>query len=93
MKSLFLMALNFCAFDHCYNQAHDNKNNNTRDTDVFAKYSPEGGIPALVIGCKFYRVGTAEPETAEGTTQAEKDFTSLICQVTNNLPAEICNQQ
>lgn len=71
---------------------HDNMNNNGKDVDVFTKYSPEGGVPAFIIGCKYYRVGTVEPETAEGALAAEKDFTSLICQLTNNLPAEICQK-
>lgn len=70
---------------------HDNMNNNGKDVDIFTKYSPSGSVPVLVIGCKYYRVGTAEPETAEGSLVAEENFISLICQLTNNLPVEICS--
>ncbi len=69
---------------------HDNMNNNGKDVDIFTKYSPQGSIPVLVIGCKYYRLGTAEPETSDGVLVAEKNFTSLICQLTNNLPSGVC---
>ncbi|MBI4653311.1 thioredoxin family protein [Candidatus Kuenenbacteria bacterium] len=57
-----------------------------KDMDVFLKYS-EGGIPALVLGCKYYRVGSGEQSGEENET---KNLTALICKLTNNQPSAIC---
>lgn len=92
----------YCAWEHPIVQKvaglfggeisfHDNMNNNGKDTNIFTKYSPKGEVPTLIIGCKYYRIGTVEPKTAEGAVEAESSFTSLMCQVTNNLPANLCN--
>ncbi len=58
------------------------------DADIFEKYS-DGGVPALVLGCKYYRVGSGENS---GQEQEAKNLTSLICELTNNQPAEICQK-
>ncbi|MDO8524430.1 MAG: thioredoxin family protein [bacterium] len=71
---------------------HDNMNNISKDIDIFTKYSPSGSVPVLVIGCKYYRVGTVEPETAEGALEAENNLVSLVCQLTNNQPSGLCTQ-
>jgi len=63
-----------------------NNMDSQQDMDIFRKYST-GGIPTLVLGCKYYRVGSGE---AVGKEQEIKDLTSLICQLTNKQPAEIC---
>lgn len=66
-----------------------NNMDSEEDDDVFAKYSPGGGIPAVVIGCKYSRVGSGESSGEE----AEMDnLTALICDVTNNQPAEACSE-
>lgn len=59
-----------------------------KDQDVFARYS-DGGVPAIIIGCKYYRVGSGE---ALGEEQEKALLTKTICSVTGNIPAEICNQ-
>ncbi len=56
--------------------------------EVFQKYST-GGIPTLVLGCQYYRVGSGE---TAGEEQEIKDLTGLICKLTNNQPAEICQE-
>jgi thiol-disulfide isomerase/thioredoxin len=56
------------------------------DQDVFKKYST-GSIPAIVIGCKYYRVGSGE---ADGEEAEKANITKLICQLTGNQPESIC---
>jgi len=57
------------------------------DTDIFGKYST-GGIPTLVFGCKYYRVGSGE---GEGEELESKNLTAIICKLTGNQPSSICN--
>lgn len=64
---------------------HNNMDSDA-DMDVFSKYST-GGIPTLVLGCKYYRVGAG---TQSGEEQETKDLTSLICDLTDNQPTEVC---
>lgn len=66
---------------------HNNMNAD-RDMDVFSKYST-GGVPALVLGCKYYRVGSGEQAGAE---QESKVLTALICDLTNNNPTDACDK-
>jgi len=86
----------YCGWEHPIIQAvtskfsnyisfHDNMNSN-EDMDVFSKYST-GGVPTLVFGCKYYRVGAG---TQSGEEQETKDLTALICKLTNNQPADVC---
>ncbi|MFA5387018.1 MAG: thioredoxin family protein [Candidatus Paceibacterota bacterium] len=67
---------------------HENVDSQT-DMDIFSKYSTQGYIPAIVIGCKYYRVGSGESSGQEAETAA---LTKLICNATNNQPAGICGQ-
>jgi thiol-disulfide isomerase/thioredoxin len=65
--------------------------NNTgveQDSDVFQKYST-GGVPTLVLGCKYYRVGSGENSSEE---EEEKVLTALICKLTDGNPADVCSQ-
>ena len=66
---------------------HDNMGNQ-ENMDIFQKYS-EGGVPTLVLGCKYYRVGSGENEGEE--TEA-KNLTALICKLTGNKPSDACNE-
>ncbi len=68
---------------------HNNMDND-KDREIFQKYSPGGYIPNLVIGCKYFRVGTSEPENDEGALQATDNFTALICKITDNKPEAVC---
>ncbi len=66
---------------------HNNMDSN-EDKDVFEKYST-GGVPTLVLGCKYYRVGSGEGSGEELET---KNLTALICKLTDNKPADVCSQ-
>lgn len=57
------------------------------DAETFQKYST-GGIPTLVLGCKYYRVGSGERVGEEGE---KKNLTALICKLTGNEPANVCD--
>ncbi len=58
------------------------------DMDIFQKYST-GGIPTLVFGCKYSRVGAGQQAGEEGETQA---LTALICKLTDSKPADVCDE-
>ena len=57
------------------------------DKDVFSKYS-DGGIPTLVFGCKYFRVGSGENA---GQDSEAKTLTALICKLTGNKPDDVCS--
>ena len=57
------------------------------DNEVFSKYS-DGGIPTLVFGCKYYRLGSGEGEGEESETKA---LTAVLCKLTGSKPAETCS--
>jgi len=55
---------------------------------TFNHYSEEGYIPAVIIGGKYFRIGSGEQFGAE----AEKDIlTAILCKSTNN-PIDACNE-
>ncbi|MFA5009039.1 MAG: thioredoxin family protein [Candidatus Paceibacterota bacterium] len=56
------------------------------DQDVLLQYS-EGSIPVLVLGCKYYRLGSGENS---GEAAEKENLTKLICKLTNNQPAGVC---
>jgi len=56
------------------------------DMDVFSKYST-GGIPALVIGCRYYRLGSGERMGEQEEANALK---ALLCNLTQGQPAAVC---
>ena len=64
---------------------HNNMDSDA-DRDIFSKYST-GGIPTLVLGCKYYRVGAG---TQSGEEKESQYLTALICKLTGNQPAETC---
>lgn len=66
--------------------AFHNNMDSQEDNDVFQKYSP-GNIPTLVLGCKYYRVGSGE---GVGEEEETKNLTSLVCDLTDNQPANVC---
>ena len=59
------------------------------DMDIFSKYSPKGYVPALVLGCRYFRVGAG---TQSGEEKETEYLTTLICELTNNQPEEICQK-
>lgn len=64
-----------------YHENIDSQN----DMDIFNKYST-GGVPTIVIGCKYYRVGSGEQAGEEAEKQV---LTKLICNITDN-QASVC---
>lgn len=64
---------------------HENIDNNT-DSDVFSKYST-GSVPTLVIGCKYFRVGSGE---AAGEESEKASLKKIMCLATGNQPASLC---
>jgi len=70
-----------------YISYHDNIDTE-KDGEIFSKYS-SGGIPTLVLGCKYYRVGSGE---SIGQEQETKVLTALICKLTENKPSSVCNE-
>ena len=70
-----------------YISFHNNMDSQA-DMDVFKKYST-GGIPTLVLGCKYYRVGSGE---RAGEEMESKILTALICKLTENKLVDICNE-
>lgn len=65
-----------------------NNMDSEEDMDVFQKYST-GGIPTVVLGCKYYRVGSGESLGKEKEAEA---LTSLICKLTDNQPSDVCSK-
>ncbi|MFA5714720.1 MAG: thioredoxin family protein [Candidatus Paceibacterota bacterium] len=65
---------------------HENIDSET-DQDVFSKYNATGSVPMLVIGCKYYRMGSGEASGEEAEKTALKQ---VICRATGNLPENIC---
>ena len=45
--------------------------------DMFWSYSPKGGVPTFVFGCKYYRVGNAY-ESQNDLEAEERDFRNVI---------------
>lgn len=66
---------------------HNNMNSST-DTDIFQKYST-GGVPTLVLGCKYYRVGSGQSNGEEGESNI---LTALICKLTDGQPSNVCEK-
>lgn len=64
-----------------YHENIDSQN----DQDIFNEYST-GGVPTVVIGCKYYRVGSGESGGEETEKQA---LTKFICDITGN-QADVC---
>ncbi len=61
------------------------------EMEIFQKYLDinGGGIPFIVLGCKYARVGSGERAGEEAEKQA---LTELICELTGNQPPEACAQ-
>ena len=68
---------------------HDNTDKQTADPEILQKYSQiqQGGIPFIVLGCKYARVGSGEDV---GEKTEEENLTALICKLTDNQPEKIC---
>lgn len=52
-----------------------------QDIKVFQHYSPKGSIPLIVLGGKYFRIGSGETNGAANETAA---LTALLCKITNS---------
>ncbi|MBM3250809.1 MAG: thioredoxin family protein [Candidatus Nealsonbacteria bacterium] len=68
-----------------YISFHDNMDLNA-DMEIFQRYS-SGGVPTMVLGCKYYRVGSGQ---SAGEEQEVANLTELVCDLTNNQPVGVC---
>lgn len=69
---------------------HDNnlsENGLTKDQDIFLNYNNTGAVPTLIIGCKYYRIGSGKDL---GETKEKEVLTKLICDATGNKPESLC---
>jgi thiol-disulfide isomerase/thioredoxin len=66
---------------------HENIDNIDLEREMFDKYSTTGYVPLVVIGCKYYRVGSGE---SLGKDVESRVLTALICSLTNNEPSSVC---
>lgn len=72
---------------------HDNMDDSEgRDMDVYGKYGDISGgyVPFIVLGCRYARLGDRQEAGGEAEKQA---LTELICQLTNNQPSGVCEQE
>ncbi|MDD3711827.1 MAG: hypothetical protein PHP37_04480 [Patescibacteria group bacterium] len=57
------------------------------DLELFYKYS-DGGVPLIVAGCNYFRVGAGG---FEGDEESDKEIISaFLCKLTNGEPKEVC---
>ncbi len=70
-----------------YISFHDNMDSQN-DAEIFSQYSKNGYVPATLIGCKYFRVGSGE---TQGEETEKTNLTALICDLTGGQPGEICS--
>ncbi len=59
------------------------------DLEVFFQYS-DGGVPLIVVGCNYFRVGAGG---TEGQEEEDKDaISALSCKLTGGQPREVCDE-
>ncbi|MCK9578138.1 thioredoxin family protein [bacterium] len=57
-----------------YHENIDSQN----DLDVFSKFNQEGGIPTIIVGCKYYRIGSGEGSGADKEKENLKGIIDMI---------------
>ncbi len=58
------------------------------DLEVFFRYS-DGGVPLIVAGCNYFRVGAGG---SQGDEESDRDIISAIaCKLTGGDPADVCD--
>lgn len=68
---------------------HDNMDKMENDKEIQTQYSyiNNGGVPFLIFGCKYARVGSGEND---GEATEEKNLTAVICKLTGGKPESVC---
>jgi len=61
----------------------------SKDAEILSKYSNinKNGIPFLILGCKYGRVGSAQDVGAE---KEENFLIALVCKLTDGQPEKVC---
>lgn len=49
-----------------------------KDMDVFSKFNKEGSIPTIIIGCKYYRIGSGEGDGADKEKENLKAVIDMV---------------
>ena len=49
-----------------------------KDKDVFSKFNSEGGIPTIIIGCKYYRIGSGEGAGSDSEKESLKKVIDMV---------------
>ncbi|RLI97409.1 MAG: hypothetical protein DRO99_03035 [Candidatus Aenigmatarchaeota archaeon] len=57
------------------------------EMEMFNHYSPEGSIPVVILGGKYFRIGSGEDLGEDGERQA---LTAIMCKITGD-PIDICH--
>ncbi len=57
------------------------------DHEMMIKYNPDGYVPMLILGCSYYHIGPGQYAGEEGHKENIKE---IICELTDNNPAELC---
>ncbi len=61
---------------------------NTDILNLYNKYDEEQLIPFILIGCKYYRIGSGE---TAGIQEEINNLIAITCKITNNNPSDLCN--
>ncbi len=62
----------------------------TLEMEIFNHYSPDGKIPVVVIGGKYFRVGSGE---SLGQAEDENALTAILCKASGDPIAECSSQE
>lgn len=70
---------------------HDNMDKQEADQEIWQQYSEisQGAVPFMVLGCRYVRLGSGE---MMGEETEEKNLTALICKLTEDKPAKVCQE-
>jgi thiol-disulfide isomerase/thioredoxin len=60
----------------------------TTDVDVLLNYS-QGGVPTIIVGCKYYRTGAGQSLGEEGEKEALR---AVFCRTTGGIPSSVCGE-
>jgi thiol-disulfide isomerase/thioredoxin len=68
----------------------DKLDNLGKDTEAYAKYSRiSGGVPLIVMGCKYIQVGSGE---VWGEEEEIKNLQAVLCKLTEGKPEAVCGK-
>jgi len=70
---------------------HDNMDKLENDKEIMQKYSnvSGGGVPFMVMGCKYAQVGSGE---RWGEAEETKNLQAVLCKLTEGKPEGVCGK-